>query len=253
MARDWRMPNLNRRPPRNGDTSVYISVGAGGSRISLSASGRGGACYVRAAVPRREAILRGATATAAAVALALVPGCGGGERQDAGEDDATYLVEVSGVDFPKRQQLAQRTQLAISVRNAGARTIPNLAVTLEADDHGTQVDAFGRLAEEEGLATRSRPVWVLDEGPGGGDTAYANTWALGPLRPDRTRTFRWSLSAVRPGRWSLSYRLAGSLTGRSRLRLERGGIPHGTLTVTIDRKPASVRVTPGGKIVSEPS
>lgn len=204
-------------------------------------------------MPRQEAILRRATATAAAVALAVVPGCGGDKRQDAGEDAATYPVAIVGDSFPARQQLAQRTELRIAVRNVGDRTIPNLAVTIQADGGGTEVEAFGRLADEEGLASRSRPVWIVDEGPGGGDTAYANTWALGPLRPDRTTTFTWRVAAVRAGRYAITYRLAGSLTGRSQLRLGNGRLPRGRFEVVVSRRPAQVRVTADGKIVSEPA
>lgn len=204
-------------------------------------------------MPTREAILRRATATAAAVALTLAAGCGGDERQDAGEDDATYPVTLVSASFPARQQLAQRSELAIAVRNVGDRTIPDLAVTLEAVGGGTEVEAFGRLAEEAGLSSRSRPVWVLDEGPQSGDTAYANTWTLGPLRPDRTKTFRWRVAAVRAGRYALTYRLAGSLTGGSQLRLENGRIPRGRFDVVVSGKPAQVRVTPDGRILSQPA
>lgn len=204
-------------------------------------------------MPRREAILRGATATTAAVALALLPGCGGGERQDAGEPSVTYPVAIETSSFPARQQLAQRSRMRIAVRNVGDRTIPNLAVTIQAEGGGTEVEAFGRLSEEPRISTRSRPVWIVDAGPGGGDTAYANTWAIGPLRPDRTKTFVWDVSAVRPGRYVLTYRLAGSLTGRSQLALENGSIPRGRFEVTISRKAAQVKVTPDGRIVSEPA
>lgn len=190
--------------------------------------------------------------TAAAVALALVAGCGGsGPRQDAGEDAATYPVVARG-SFPARQALAERSQMRIAVRNVGDHTIPNVAVTIEADGGGTAVEAFGRPLDEPGNATRSRPVWIVDKGPRNGDTAYANTWALGPLRPGRTATFVWKVAAVRSGHYELTYRLAGSLTGLSQLRLRDGGIPRGRFTVDVSQKAAKVRVTPRGKIVTEP-
>jgi hypothetical protein len=207
-----------------------------------------GPCYVRAAVPRREAILRRAAAATAAVALALAPGCGGDERQDAGEDDATFPVEVVRASFPRHQRLAERNDLTLTVRNVGDRTIPNLAVTIATPGGGTEIEAFGRLADEAGLSSRSRPVWIVDEGPG--DTAYANTWALGPLRVNRTATFTWRVSAVRAGRHALTYRLAGSLTGRSQLRRENGTIPRGRFDVVVDRRPAKVRVTADGRVIS---
>jgi hypothetical protein len=192
--------------------------------------------------------------TAAAVALALVAGCGsGGRRQDAGENAATYPVAVPSATFPAHQSLAQRSQMRIAVRNVGSRTIPNLAVTIEAAGGGTAIEAFGRALDEPGNATQSRPVWVVDQGPVNGDTSDANTWALGPLRPHRTATFVWNVAAVRSGHYVLTYRLAGSLTGRSQLRLEDGGIPRGSFKVYVTQAPAQVRVTPSGKIVPAPA
>ena len=37
--------------------------------------------------------------------------------------------------------------------------------------------------------------------PKGGETAYVDTWALGPLSPGQERTFRWGVTAVRPGKY----------------------------------------------------
>jgi len=248
MARKSPLPNMNRRVSNDGDTAVYISVGTGRSRIRATGGRPPDACYVRAAVPSRDAILRRASAASAAVALALVSACGGGERQDAGEDPATYPVEVVRASFPDRQRLAERSELRIAVRNVGERTIPNLAVTIATPEGGTETEAFGRLADEADLSSRSRPVWIVDEGPG--ETAYANTWALGPLRPNRTATFAWRLAAVRAGRYALTWQLAGSLTGGARLRREDGRVPRGRFDVVVDRRPAKVTVTAGGKVRS---
>jgi hypothetical protein len=217
------------------------------------AEGRRVACYVRAAVTRRATTLRAATAAAAAVALALAAGCGGGTRQDAGEQGATYPVEVVRASFPPHQELAQHAQLQIAVRNVGDRTIPDLAATIEADGSGTSVAAFGRHVEGVGFASNSRPVWILDDGPSGGDTAASNTWALGALAPHRTRTFTWHLSAVEPGRFAITYRLFGSLTGKSQLSLRDGRAPQGTFQVAISRGATQVRVTPDGRIVRVPA
>jgi hypothetical protein len=204
-------------------------------------------------VRSRSATLRAATAAAAAALLALAGGCGGGTRQDAGEQGATYPVEVVRASFPSHQDLAQHAQLQIAVRNAGDRTIPDLAATIEAAGRGTSVAAFGRHAEGVGFASSSRPVWIVDAGPSGGDTAASNTWALGPLAPHRTRTFVWHLAAVEPGRYAITYRLSGSLSGKSQLSLPDGHAPQGTFTVAISPRAAQIRVTPGGRIVSVPA
>jgi hypothetical protein len=142
--------------------------------------------------------------------------------------------------------------MRIVVRNLGNRTIPDLAATIQAAGGGTETEAFGQLTDASGVASRSRPAWVVDDGPYGGDTSDANTWALGPLRAHATKTFVWHVSAVRAGSYALTYRLSGSLTGRSQLRLRDGGVPRGSFKVHVSAKPATVRVTPDGKIVSVP-
>jgi hypothetical protein len=183
----------------------------------------------------------------------LAAGCGGGTRQDAGEQGATYPVEVVRASFPPRQELAQHAALTISVRNVGDRTIPDLAATIEADGRGTTVAAFGRHVEGTEFASNSRPVWVVDDGPSDGDTAAANTWALGPLAPHHTRTFVWHVAAVEPGRFAITYRLFGSLSGKSQLSLRDGHAPEGTFKVAISPGAAQIRVTPDGRIVRVPA
>jgi hypothetical protein len=188
----------------------------------------------------------------AAVVLALASGCGGGTRQDAGESHATYTVAVPVASFPVRQSLAQRTELRLAVRNVGHRTIPNVAATIETAGRGTTVEAFAGHTDDANVQSSSRPVWVVEDGPVGGDTAGANTWALGPLRPGATKTFVWRVAAVVAGRYTVTYRLSGSLNGNSRLRLGSGAVPHGSFTVAISDKPGQTRVRPDGTIVRVP-
>lgn len=201
-------------------------------------------------MPGSSAILRGTTAAAAAVALALA-GCGGSdERQD--EPKITYSVAVPVRSFPARQHLAERVQLRLDVHNEGTRAIPNVAVTITTGTgSGEAADAaFGSSIGQKGLSSRTRPVWIVDDGPVSGDTAYANTWALGAIEPGDTRSFLWSVVPVRAGRYTLRYSLTGSTTGRSPLRLAGGGAADGSFAVDVSGKPAQVRVTPDGRIVS---
>jgi hypothetical protein len=196
-------------------------------------------------------MLRSATAATAAVALVLAAGCGD-EETDA-EQPTSYRVAVPHATFPANQQLAHPVTLAIAVKNTGSRTIPNVAASLlTGGADGTLADAFSRVSDEEGLASRTRPVWIVDEGPFNGDTAYGNTWALGSVAPGRTRTFRWRVVPVRAGRYTLRYRLFGSTTGQSRLRLQNGSAPKGSLDVRVSGKPSQVRVTPDGRVVNVP-
>ncbi len=189
----------------------------------------------------------------AAVALALGSGCGGGARQDAGEAHASYPVSVSVASLPARQRLAQRSALRIAVTNAGTRTIPNVAATIEAAGRGTTVEAFATHIDTPGVQSSSRPVWVIEDAPADGDTAAPNTWALGPLAPGATKTFVWRVAAVQPGRYQVTYRLSGSLTGRSQLQLRGGGgVPQGSFAVAITGRPTQTQVRPDGTIVLVP-
>ena len=196
----------------------------------------------------RGAILRGGTAAAAAVALAFA-GCGGGDdaRQDADVPEATYTVAEPTVDFPRRQELAEDAVMTIAVRNIGDEEIPNLTATIESGRDGTQAAAFGTLSTQRGLASRSRPVWIVDEGFG--QTAFANTWAIGPVAPGETGTFRWRVSATRAGRWRIVWRLAGGLGNRAKVELADGEPARGTYDVDVSSLPGQARVDENGDVV----
>ncbi len=183
-----------------------------------------------------------------AVALAL-GGCGGSDRPT--ERSMTYTVSIPVRSFPSRQLLAEHVQLRLDVTNEGNRTIPNIAATIATGSgpHGATVTAFGSELEGKGLASHSRPVWIVDDGPVSGDSAYANTWTLGAIAPHKTRSFTWSVVPVRAGRYTLRYSLTGSTTGRSPLRLAGGGAALGKFEVVVNGKPPTVHVTPDGRIV----
>ncbi len=175
-------------------------------------------------------------AAAVAVGLAVTAaGCGSGERQDADEPAGSYRVDVVHTRFPERQRLAQQTELTISVRNAGPRPVPNLAVT---------VDALSRRSQETGLADAARAVWIVDREPAGGTTAYRNTWSLDDVPPGATRTFTWRVTAMAPGRHELTYRVAAGLDGRAKAVTRDGRPPQGKLTVNVSARPARERVDP---------
>jgi hypothetical protein len=194
---------------------------------------------------------------AAALALAglVAAGCGGGTRQDADEPSGTFPVDVVSATFPAKQRLAESTKLQIAVRNAGNKAVPNVAVTVESDeaDQTAAAAAFAEASEEPGLADPSRPVWVLDAGPHGGITAYTNTWALGELKPNQTKTFVWRVTAVKPGVHAIKYKVAAGLDGKAKAVLAGGNEePAGTFTVNVSGKPANARVGPNGQVIIEP-
>ena len=170
-------------------------------------------------------------------------GCGGGERQDKNEPEGTFDVDVVRDSFPLSQHVAEQSRLRIQVRNPGDKAIPNVAVTLKgltfADD-------------TEGLADPNRPLWIVDAGPRGGDTAYVGTWALGTLGPGRTRTFEWRLTPIRPGQYDVKYEVAAGLDGKAKARTPDGGRPRGSFTVRVSGEPAQARVDPEtGEVVRE--
>lgn len=191
--------------------------------------------------------MRATTAAATAVALAFVAGCGGGEQQDAGITSATYTVAEPAIDFPAKQDLAEESVLTMRVKNTGDETIPNLAVTVEAAGEGTESAAFGTLTDQPNQASRSRPVWIVDEAKG--DTSFANTWATGPLAAGRTAEFRWELAAVKSGRWTIRYHLAGALGNKAKVVFDDGEPAAGERVVDISRKPGQARVDANGDVV----
>jgi hypothetical protein len=225
----------------------------GVSRAPESARERPCRWYVRPALSLRRTHGRAAIAVAG---LAVLAGCGG-ERQDENEPSGEFPVEVLGATFPEDQKLAQSSNLVITVRNAGDETIPNIGVT---------VDGFNyRKKDVADLADPERPVFAIngmpvqiagfpeskDDAARGCDTAYVNTWACGPLRPGREKRFRWSVTAVRAGRFKLDWRVNAGLDGNA--KAVEAGVgdepPTGSFSGTISRQAPDVRVADDGKTV----
>ena len=180
--------------------------------------------------------MRGLSRGAVLGVVALAAGCGGDSaRQDADEPRGTWNVEVVEAEFPSSQRLARQETMRIRVRNADDRAVPNVAVTVE---------GFSRRSEQPGLADPTRPVWILDNGPRGGTTAYTNTWALGTIPPGGTKTFEWRATPVRAGTHRLTYRVAAGLDGKAKAQVAGGRAPEGSFSVSVERKPPRSRVDP---------
>ena len=187
-----------------------------------------------------------AVLTLSFAALALA-GCGG-ERQDADAPSGSFAVDVTGATFPARQRIAEPATLRLKVANRGERAVPNLAVTVQTEPRrsGDAPTAFAQSADEPGLADSSRAVWVLDEGPSGGDTAYTDTWAVGPLAKGQTRTIEWRLTAVEAGRYTVAWRLSPALVGDADLT---GSRTSGRFQVTVADAPVPATVDADGEVV----
>ena len=191
----------------------------------------------------------------AALCLLAVAGCGGGERQDENEPEGNFAVEVVDAKFPENQKLAKSSDLVVTVRNAGDDTIPNIAMT---------VNGLDRRVKDPDLADPNRPVFALngvqveiagfpeakDAAPRGCDTAYVNTWACGPLRPNQQKTFRWSVTAVQAGNFNVRWRVAAGLDGKAKAVAVGGGpAPRGRFSGTISNEAPDVRVADDGKTI----
>src|SRR6478736_2708091 len=139
-----------------------------------------------------------ALACSCLVAVVVLAGCGGGSRQDAGEAKGTFPMKVLSASFPAKQAVSRPATLVLSVKNTGDHAVPNVAVT---------IDSFLYTDKFPELAANQRPIWAIERGPGAtakppvktvevslpgsAQTAYVNTWALGPLAAGATQTFAW--------------------------------------------------------------
>ena len=191
----------------------------------------------------------------AAVCLLALAGCGGGERQDKNEASGNFPVEVVKASFPQKQKLAKSSDLVVTVRNAGQKTIPNIGLT---------IDGFDERKNNPDLADPHRPVFAIngvqvkiagfpeskDASPRGCDTAYVNTWACGPLKANQTKTFRWSVTAVRAGDYRIKWRVNAGLDGKAKAVAAGGGPqPTGVFAGTISNKAPTVRVADDGHTI----
>jgi hypothetical protein len=217
---------------------------------------------------RRGALtVLGGLAVAAAVAA-----CGSGGPQNANAPSGRFPVAVTA-SFPSSQRLAEHTHLVIAVHNTGTKAIPNVAVTIcnvtckypAPVGQGTSVAAFSQYLNMPGLASHSRPVWVVEQPPGacrgaagyscqnggaGGDVSVeSNTWQRGsPLKPGGTAVFKWDVTAVAPGRFTVAWEVSGDLYGNAKA-IENGSVPRGTIPVSIAQAPAQSYVNDAGQVV----
>jgi hypothetical protein len=191
----------------------------------------------------------------ATLCLLAIAGCGGGQRQDENEPEGNFPVEVVKSEFPENQKLAKSSDLVVTVRNAGRKTIPNIAMT---------VNGLDRRKKDPDLADPNRPVFALngvqveiagfpeakDASPRGCDTAYLNTWACGPLKPNQQKTFRWSVTAVQAGAFRVSWRVAAGLDGKAKAVAMGGGpAPQGRFQGTVSDAAPKVRVADDGRSI----
>jgi len=174
------------------------------------------------------------------MALVSASGCGG-EDQAANEPSGVYKVDVETASFPKKQTLAESSEMTIAVHNADDKALPNVTVT---------VDGFDRRIEQAGIGDPKRPSFSILKGPFDADTAYVNTWATNrSLAPGKTEVFRWQVTALHAGTYTLKYKVAAGLNGKAQARLSNGSAPEGTFTVNVSPKPVQASVGRDGEVV----
>jgi hypothetical protein len=178
----------------------------------------------------------------------VLAGCGASPL-GSDEPQGEFRVEIERAAFPRVQHIAESVELKLRVHNAEAQdSLRNVAVTVETEPEirGDAPVAFGRQKRGADLASAARPIWVLDKGPAGGDTAYVNTWIAGDLRPAETKELTWKLVAARAGTYTLRYRVAPGLSGRG--RPAAGTRSSGEIRVRIIDAPVPARVGEDGKV-----
>ena len=195
-------------------------------------------------------LTRGCAALAAIAVTVGATGCGA-KRQDADEPKGSFRLEVSDASFPRSQQVAQTSTMRVRVRNADSKDVPNVALTVETQAKlpGGAPSSFGQAVDDPRLADNERPIWIVDRGPMGGETAYTNTWALGRLKPGQSKTFEWRVTAIKPGRYTIDYEAAPGLDGKA--RLASGSRASGSLRVRISGDPVDARVADDGSVERE--
>jgi hypothetical protein len=144
----------------------------------------------------------------------------GGSQQDAHEPSGKFKVQITQHTFPSNQKLAKRSTMVIAVKNVDNRPLPNPSVT---------IDSFNRNSTQPNLADASRPVFVVNRGPYGGQTANQATSAFGrELQPGQTATFKWNVTAVQAGRYKIKWTVSAGLFGKA-IAVDESGAenPHG--------------------------
>jgi hypothetical protein len=192
---------------------------------------------------------------------ALLPACGGGDSSATPEEPSgKFKVKVTEAEFPSPQRLGQTAVLRLGIRNTGDRTVPNLLVsfTIKGQRGEDSSLPFGVSDPQPELAQPDRPVWVLSatyprldgsSDPGGSTTSSPKTFALGPLKPGKTTTAIWKLSAVRAGKYTLVYDVGAGLGGAAKAETDNGVSPGGSFTTEVTERLPETEVTDSGEIV----
>lgn len=187
--------------------------------------------------------------TLLAVTGVALAGCG--SVSEAPPDPKAERIELRATApkwEPKAQVSGDATNFSITITNAGDTVAPNVIVNLqglrnqaliqsEEEDEGTQAEENLNTDENginpaEDSKTVNRAAWIVDEAPNGGAIANSDNYTAGKLEPGRSVTIRWRLGAVRPGTFTLAWRISGGLAD-SQAKATSGTGLTGKITRTI--------------------
>ena len=193
-------------------------------------------------------------------------GCGGGQQQDAKEPKGNFPLRVLSASFPAKQNLAKTSNMQIVVENAGRRTVPNVNVTVKC---GSKIGgSFSTATQDVDVADPRRPQFVvntiptatprhappLDPAPLERSSAFVDTYPLGALAPGRQATFRWNVTAVKAGPYSLCWRIQAGLFGKARAVRAAGSRPlRGVFRGKISNKAPKATIAANGHTVIDSS
>jgi len=190
----------------------------------------------------------------------MLGGCGGSDNSSDDEPTGTFHVKVTEASFPTSQNLGQTALLKLAVRNTGKRAVPALTVsfTIAGKEGVNSSLPFGVRDPQPELAQPERPVWVLAQSyprlhgsskPGGASTSSPKTFSFGELKPGRTTTAVWKLSAVRSGKYTLLYNVDAGLSGKAKAKTDNGVRPGGSFATEISERLPETEVDNSGEIV----
>jgi hypothetical protein len=189
----------------------------------------------------------------------LLAACGE-SSSDSGERPGTYQVEVTGASFPAHQYVGQTALMKIDVKNVGKKTIPALvvAVDIEGKEGESAQIPFSVHEPDPELANGDRPVWVLSatyprlagsSAPGGAETASPGTYSFGALKPGKSVEAVWKLSASRPGKYTVAYKVGAGLSSETKAQTSSGAAPEGSFVTHISTALPETEVNGAGEIV----
>jgi hypothetical protein len=216
---------------------------------------------------RRGAGQRVAVGLLAAATAVAIGACGSKPRQDASEPKGDFPVEVTKAKFPNRQQISERTDLQLAVKNVGQETIPDLAITIYTGEQKAD-GSFNTRLDQPNLANPNRPVWILEDqypkllGAGvtlnnlekapsaGAAAAQTDTWQFGAVAAGESKDMDWRVTPVKGGTYTVHYQVAAGLQGNARAVTRDGSPVKGEFVVTIATKPPQTCVNGQGQVTT---